>query len=210
MNVFLPISMSTGEGNNKDISSIKPFGIKSTAAGRLFREAKSHVPPIEALAQGAKGIGNVIIPPDEDGVYRRVSLFTRYQGFLFPSLAVAPVMKRFTIRDMKALFDGDTLPVNQKGELLLHYYGKGFQFPKLNVLEIISAYQNPNGLPFRSVADRIKDRLIIIALTAPGLYDFKPTSVTPISPGSYIHGVLLMNLLRGHHIKQMKESGSIC
>ncbi len=204
-NVFLPMSMSIQNEYRTDILPVEQFGIKDAASDRLFREARSYIPPIKELTQGAKGLGNVIIPPDMDGTYRRVSLFTRYHGYLFPSLAVAPVTSRFTFSGGKILFDGRTLFVNQRGEFLLNYYGKDFRFPKLNVLDIISAYQNLDSPLSHKVANRIKDRFIIIALTAPGLYDLKPTSVTSVSPGAYVHGILLSNLMRGHHIKEMSD-----
>jgi adenylate cyclase len=204
-NVYLPMNMSIQNKYQIDILPIEHFGIKDNAPARLFREARSYVPPIEALADEAKGLGNVIIPPDRDGVYRRVSLFTRYKEYLFPSLTVTPVTNRMTIGERNILFDGNTLFVNHRGELLLHYYGAEFQFPRFNVLEIISAYQNPDSPQSLKVASRIKDRFIIIALTAPGLYDLKPTSVTSVSPGAYVHGILLTNLLRGHHIRQMND-----
>jgi len=42
-----------------------------------------------------------------------------------------------------------------------------------------------------------------VALTAPGLYDLKPTAVTAVSPGAYVHGILLSNLLNGDHLREV-------
>ena len=200
-NAFFPVNMSRNNTHKTDISPIQRFAIKGDAPEILFRRAKSYVPPIEEFMAGSKGLGDVIISPDSDGTYRRVPLFTRYQGYLFPSLAVSALKERFTLRGNDILFDAKPLPVNERGELLLHYYGQGFQFPTFNVLEVVSAYQNPEGPQFDRVANRIKDRFVLFCLTAPGLRDLKPTSVSSQSPGGYIHGTLLVNLLNGHHIR---------
>jgi adenylate cyclase len=142
-NAFFPVNMSCNATHKTDISPIQRFAIKGDAPEILFREAKSYVPPIEEFVAGSKSLGDVIISPDSDGTYRRVPLFTRYKGYLFPSLAVSALKERFTLRGNDILFDAKPLPVNEKGELLLHYYGQGFQFPTFNVLDIVSAYQNP-------------------------------------------------------------------
>jgi adenylate cyclase len=194
-NIFLPINMSSDEIYKRDNSPIKRFGIKDDAPELLFREAKSYVPPIDELMVGVKGLGDVLISPDSDGVYRKIPLFTRYQGYLFPSLAVSPLKQRFTFRGKNIFFDGRSLFVNKRRELLLHYYGEEFQFPTFNVLEIVSAYQKPEGPEFNKVANRIKD--------------VKPTSVTSRSPGAYIHATLLANLLHGHHISKVSDIGKL-
>jgi len=205
--IFLPIAMSSNEGYKTDILPIKRFGIKDDVPTLGFREAKSYVPPIDELVARAKGLGDVMISPDEDGIYRKIPLFTRYQGYLFPSLAVSPFTNRFALKGENVLFDGKHVFVNKRGELLLYYYGKEFRFPRFNVVEIIFASQNPASSVFDSVAKRIRDRFIIIGLTAPGLLDLKPTSVTSRSPGAYIHGTLLANLLHGQHIKRVNDIG---
>jgi adenylate cyclase len=204
-NVFLPIGMSSNPGYSKDISAIKRFGIEDKAPGIPFREAQSYVPPIGELMGEAKGLGDVTVSPDSDGVYRRIPLYIRYQGYLFPSLALFPLRERLSLKGKNILFDAKPLPVNEKGELLLHYYGQGFRFPTFNVLDIVSAYQNPEGPPFDRVASRMRGQFVVFALTAPGLLDLKPTAVTSQSPGAYIHGTLLANLLRDHHIRAAKE-----
>lgn len=204
-NIFLPINLSSDDIYERDISPIERFGIKDDAPELLFRDAKSYVPPIDELAAGAKGLGDVLISPDADGIYRKIPLFTRYRGYLFPSLAVSPFKDRFAFRGKNIFFGGRSLFVNDRGELLLHYYGKEFPFPKFNVLDIIEAYQNPKSSRFDRVANQIEDRFIIFALTAPGLRDLKPTPVTSRSPGAYVHGTLLTNLLHDHHIREVND-----
>lgn len=205
-NVFLPMNLSAKEAYRTNVSAIKRFGFQEKVPEFLFREAKSYIRPVEELVEGTKGLGDVIISPDRDGVYRKIPLFTRFRDYLFPSLAVAPVMDKFSFSGKSIFFDGDLLFTSNRGELFLHFYGKAFQFPKLNALEMISAFQNPDSPLFNKVVSQIRDRFIIIGLTAPGLYDLKPTAVTSISPGAYIHGTLLTDLLKGDHIREINET----
>jgi adenylate cyclase len=204
-NVFFPITMSSDAKYEGDISSIKRFGVKDNVPEIRLPEAQSYVPPIGELMAEARGLGDVIISPDSDGVYRKIPLFTRYQEYLFPSLAASPLKERFTLKGKGILFDAKPLPVNERGELLLHYYGQEFQFPTFSVLNIVSACQNPEGPLFDRVASRLRNKFVIFALTAPGLHDLKPTAVTSRSPGGYIHGTLLANLLHNHHIRTASD-----
>jgi adenylate cyclase len=201
--VFLPMSLSSKSSAIQDASSLTRFGIRRAESLPEFREARSFVLPVPEFVAGVRGLGNVILSPDRDGVYRDVALFTRLQEFLLPSLTVAPLLDRVEFKEGKVLMEGRALSLNPEGQLLLHFYGKDFQFPKLSALDVLSAYQSPNEPLSEKVKGAIKDRYVIVALTAPGLYDLKPTAVTSVSPGAYVHGILLTNLLRGDHLREV-------
>ena len=201
--VFLPMSLSSKPTEGKDASSLSRFGIRHPESPPEFREARSFILPVPEFVAGVRGLGNVILSPDSDGVYRGVALFTRLHEYLFPSLTVAPLLERFDLKEGKVFLDGKALFLNREGQLMLHFYGKDFQFPRLNVLDILSAYQSPDHPLSEKVRGAIKDRYVIMALTAPGLYDLKPTAVTSVSPGAYVHGILLTNLLNGDHLREV-------
>ena len=201
--VFLPMSLSSKPSARQDASSLTRFGIRRAESLPEFREARSFVLPVPEFVAGVRGLGNVILSPDRDGVYRAVSLFTRLHEFLLPSLTVAPLLDRVEFKERKVLMKGRALYLNREGQLLLHFYGKDFQFPKLSALEVLSASQGPDAPLSQKVSGAIKDRYAIVALTAPGLYDLKPTAVTSVSPGAYVQGILLSNLLNGHHLREV-------
>ena len=201
--VFLPMSLSSKPSARQEASSPSRFGIRRAESLIEFREARSFVLPVPEFVAGVRGLGNVILSPDRDGVYRDVALFTRLQEFLLPSLTVAPLLDRVEFKEGKVLMEGRALYLNPEGQLLLHFYGKDFQFPKLSALDVLSAYQSPNEPLSEKMRGAIKGRYVIVALTAPGLYDLKPTAVTSVSPGAYVHGILLTNLLRGDHLREV-------
>ena len=201
--VFLPMSLSFKASAKQDAFVLTRFGITRPDLAPEFREASSFLLPVSEFVTGVRGLGNVILSPDRDGVYRSVALFTRLHESLFPSLTVAPLMNRMEFKGGKVFLNGKAVPLDHEGQLLLHFYGKEFQFPKLTALDIFSTYQSPEDPLSRKVEGAIKDRYVIVALTAPGLYDLKPTAVTSVSPGAYVHGVLLTNLLRGDHLREV-------
>jgi len=200
--VFLPMSLSSKASAGQEASSLRRFGMRRPESPE-FLEARSFVLPVPEFVAGVRGLGNVILSPDRDGVYRAVALFTRLQDFLFPSLAVAPLTDRVRFKGRKVFLDGKALFLNREGQLLLHFYGKDFQFPRMSAVDLFTAYQSPGDSLFQKVRGAIKDRYVIVALTAPGLYDLKPTAVTSVSPGAYVHGILLTNLLRADHVREV-------
>jgi adenylate cyclase len=201
--VFLPMSLSSKASARQEVTSLSRFGIRRPESAPEFQAAKSFVLPVPEFVGGVRGLGNVILSPDRDGVYRAVALFTRLQDFLFPSLAVAPLTDRMQFKGGKVFLDGKALFLDQEGQIRLHFYGKDFHFPKLSALDIFSAYQSRNEPLSENVRGAVKGRYVIVALTAPGLYDLKPTAVTSVSPGAYVHGILLSNLLRGDHLREV-------
>jgi adenylate cyclase len=201
--VFLPLSLSSKPSARQGASSLSRFGIRRPETTPEFREARSFVLPVPEFVAGVRGLGNVILLPDRDGVYRAVALFTRFHEYLFPSLTVAPLLDRVEFKQGKILMDGRALFLNREGQLMLHFYGKDFQFPRLSFLDILSVYQSPEDPLAEKVRGMIRDRYVIVALTAPGLYDLKPTAVTSVSPGAYVHGILLTNLLNGDHLREV-------
>jgi adenylate cyclase len=202
-NVFMPVSMSRTEEYHADMQSIDRFAIKDTASGIMCKTAASFIPPIEEFSRVVKGIGDVMVAPDRDGVYRKITPFTRFGGCYVPSLAAAPLIQRISLKNRGFLFDGHQIQTGADGEVMLYYYGKNYHFPVITVLDFISAYQNPDNSSAKALGEAVKGQFIIICLTAPGLYDLKPTPVTSVSPGAYVHATLLTNLLRHHHIRQM-------
>jgi adenylate cyclase len=201
--VFLPMSLSSKSIEDQDASSLFRFGVRRPESTPEFGEARSFVLPVPEFVSGVRGLGNVILSPDRDGVYRAVTLFTRLHDFLYPSLCVAPLLDRVKFKEGKVFLDGKTLFLNREGQLQLHFYGKDFRFPRFSALDILSAYQRPDDPLSEKLGAALKGRYVIVALTAPGLYDLKPTAVTSVSPGAYVHGILLTNLLNGDHLREV-------
>jgi adenylate cyclase len=201
--VFLPMILSSGPGEGRDASALSRFGVRHPESAPEFRAARSFVLPVPELVAGVRGLGNVIFSPDRDGVYRAVAPLTRLGESVFPSLTVAPLLDRLDFKKGEVFLDGRGLFLDREGQFMLHFYGKDFQFPRLSAMELFSTYQSPETPVAERVRGMIKDRYVLVALTAPGLYDLKPTAVTSVSPGAYVHAILLSNFLNGDFLREV-------
>ena len=169
---------------------------------------------IPVLAQAAPTAGYFNPIPDIDGLVRSVPLVAEYKDQYYESLALAmfrtlagqPRIEpgfprdRFIGRDYRALESLNlrlgqktlAIPVDDRVGALVPYRGPG----------------GPNGGSFRyvSAADllakriapgTLKDKIILLGTTAPGLQDLRATPVGETYPGVEAHANLISGLLDG-------------
>lgn len=177
--------------------------------------------PIASLARATAGAGFITVPIDEhgDGTLRAVPLLVCYQGRAaapgyYASLglelylraagirAVAPVFAPgSTLRkgQIEALALGGprriTIPLNADGRMLLSYRSSG----------------GPSGKSFRYVSaekvlshalapDTLRDDIVLVGASAPGLQDLRETPVSNNFPGVEIHANVVSSLLDGRFL----------
>lgn len=167
--------------------------------------------PILPLIGAAKGFGNVQIPPDEDGIYRRIGLLETLAGNAVPSipLKIASDLggsKKILWKQADALRIGDaTVPLDFDGQMMLNYYGGADTFPSFSLANIlvadaaISAGRKPDIDP-----SAVKDKIVVIGLAAPGLYDLKPMPLSRVFPGPEVHATAIENLLTQDFISLLR------
>jgi adenylate cyclase len=176
---------------------------------------------IEPLAQAAPASGfiNVLVESSEDGVVRAAPLIARYEGTAaapgyYESLALAvyrlargepPVLPSFVPgglrRDsllLEALVLGDRgpgqlrVPVDQSASLLVPFRGpggvRGGSFRYIAAADVLDGRLAPGEL---------KDKIVLIGATAPGLQDLRATPVGAAFPGVEVHANIISGLLDG-------------
>jgi adenylate cyclase len=202
--VFLPIFLSREErphpaGEKRLIDRIAvPLQDQS---GQITSPYLSAEPPIQILAEAAYGLGNVAIPPDPDGIYRRLPLIFPYRGGWIPSLGLA-VFRHLSANEpvfMKKdglYLGGMPVPLDNQGTLLLSYYNSGRNYPRFSAFNVIQSFQalQEGSKPIYS-PQVFRDKIVFVGFTAPGLFDLKPTPVSSVNPGMAIHATLVANLL---------------
>ncbi len=157
--------------------------------------------PISSLVDSAKGFGNAQIPPDEDGVYRKMNLLSAMGNFAVPSISLKVVtdLSGGNISfagEGKMSFGGVQIPITPSGEIMLNYYGGADTFPAYPLAQVmvsdmaISAGKTPDLNP-----SIVKDKVVIIGVAAPGLYDLKPTPLAKVFPGPEVHATAIENLI---------------
>ena len=119
---------------------------------------------------GASGFFN--FSPDQDGMLRRLPMLIQYNGEVYPSLALATVLKLKETDNLILKKDGDTLqslnykgtsvPVDPHGQMLIKFRG-----PKRSY-EYISAADIMDG---NVSSERLKGRIVFVGTSAIGLND---------------------------------------
>ncbi|MFN3713351.1 MAG: CHASE2 domain-containing protein [Alcanivoracaceae bacterium] len=137
---------------------------------------------------------------DMDGVFRRVPLLQEFDGKLYASLALAvaraarndpPVELLLEVDSnypyIDALRLGDQLiPMAPLATVLVPYRGGSYSFPYYSIADIMT-----RDVP----AEHLKDRIVLVGSSAPGLKDQRTTPLETAYPGVEVHANLIAGLL---------------
>ena len=171
-----------------------------------INEAVGYGGNLEILQASASSGGYFDNPyVDADGVFRRVPLVQSYQGYLFASLALATTQAylgatgiELTIetegtRGGKEYYALETInlknhriPVDANGAVFVPYRGRQGSFPYISAHEVLHRKANPVAL---------KDKIILVGTSAPGLLDLRSTPVQNIYPGVEVHANIISGIL---------------
>ena len=124
----------------------------------------------------------------------------RHQGLLYPSLALAVALRARSgdavletgPEGVEALWwNGRTIPLDRRGNLLVNYRGRRHLFPHISAASILNGTADP---------DALKGKMAIVGTTAAGLKEIRTTPLEAAQPGVEIHATILDNLLSGDPI----------
>jgi adenylate cyclase len=165
--------------------------------------------PIPELVHGARMLANTNLPTDSvDGVYRREPLFSSFDNHLVPSEAMAawlvgnPGAERLTIRPGTLTVGDITVPIDAEGRAILRYRGPSQTHKAFSAASVIQAEaQILEGKAPDLDPARFRDKYVLVGVTAPGLYDLKPTPMSGPFPGMEVNATALDNLLSGDYMR---------
>jgi len=167
--------------------------------------SRSLISPLGQFSSASAGLGNVMIKPDEDGIYRRTPLFLQAAEYTIPHFVLPYLVgkKLVTVQDTRAYSSGREIPLSG-GMMLLRYSPDASPFRTVSAAEIIQSHlESIAGKEPLLKKESFRGKIIFVGLTAPGLYDLKPTAVTPISTGVHIHATTLENIIRQNYLMQL-------
>ena len=152
---------------------------------------------IESLEKSADFSGFFNAWPDPDGVYRRTSLMMKVGERLYPSFAlqIASLYKNANVTSDRLSFGEINIPVNQRGDLKINFGGPAFSFPYVSVLDLFDEGQSEN------LKMLMKDKIVLVGLTALGLQDVRSFPHDPQTPGVEGHAWIIDNLLTQKFLK---------
>lgn len=163
----------------------------------------ANLPELQRAALGA-GHFNPLI--DTDGVVRRVPMLVECNGAYYPSLSLAMVQAllgeppvRLGYADGKSsgyaglewleLSAGPRslrIPVDQDVASLIPYRGGPGSFTYISIADVLHGRVDPAVL---------KDKIVLVGTTAPGLLDMRSTPVSEVYPGVEVHANMIAGIL---------------
>lgn len=185
--------------------------MRTSALTAHFTEGAIHsMPKMAALegnlarfTQAADAVGYFNFFPDTDGTVRRVPLIAELDGFVYPSIDVQalrtyldwpPVSVRIGLNGVEEIAIGERIiRADFTGSMLLNHYGPGYTFTHVSAADILKG---------RLAPDALKDKLVILGVTAVGVFDFRPSPFDTVFPGVEGHAAAMANLLNGNEISR--------
>lgn len=181
-NLFFP-SLLLADGRKAPLSALPPsLGARRTAQAKTGAAAPLLVPLVLAPANWQGGLIN--FERDEDGMGRHARLRFPVDGWELPSMSAS--VARFT---------GTALPAGER--IRLHWYR---DLPRqVSYSDLFQDLSRENPV----LAPALKDRIVIVGATAPGLHDLRPTPLATLTPGAEILTTAIANLRHGDWLRDL-------
>jgi adenylate cyclase len=159
--------------------------------------------PLLRFMEASAANGHVNVYPDPDGALRHVELVIGLGDGLYPSLALETTrlalgLPRTRVRlaaDHTVQIGPTAVPTDERGLLLLTYYGGARSFRTIPAVEILTSSAPPD----------VKDQIVLVGFTAQGLMDVRPTPFDSVMPGVESHATAIANLLEGRGLRKPAE-----
>ncbi len=165
----------------------------------------SSLPVLMETAYSGGFINNPLIDPD--GVVRRASLLQEYNLGVYESLSLAVAATYLDDITLPIFVDssrwmgdyppleglelaGKPIQIDPQGGVLVPYRGPSGSFPYVSAKDIIDGtVENPEVL---------KDAIVLVGATVPGLEDLRSTPFGSIYPGVEVHANVVAGILDGN------------
>lgn len=201
----------SSEGDGRTVGTLPaPVMTRNDLKGRSV-EAHSwtgYASNIDILAKAAPVAGHFNATPDIDGVVRSLPLLAEYQGQFYESLALA-MFRRLagSPKVVPSFSDEQWLSRSYQGldRILLKEGKSSLAISVDKNISTLVPYRGPGGVTggsFRYVSaadvlagrlppDSLKDKVILVGTTAPGLLDLRVTPGGQVYPGVEAHANLI-------------------
>lgn len=198
------LGMVFDQGNDTALNKLNtPIKTINSELAKVLTIAKplGYTTNIDVIQQATDSMGFFDNPNIEvDGLYRRVPLIQLYENGFYPSLALAVTRKAIGDLDYyvkveqvgsyaaidQVQLGSLVIPVDESGSVTIPYRGPEGSFPYISVKDIINKTADPAAL---------KDRIILLGTSAPGLHDLRASPVDTQLPGVEVHANIITGIL---------------
>ncbi|MBI4062784.1 MAG: CHASE2 domain-containing protein [Elusimicrobia bacterium] len=201
--VVLPLSFQTGS-NIEGKPSELPEALSKSAltvnrslagdGGSGLLSSFQAIIPLERFAKYALGAGHVNTQADTDGTIRREPLGISYGDQVYPSFALEAVRHYLGLPNEDAsiepgqnvLLGATQIPTDENGGFALTFCGPERTFPYYSFFDVVERKVAPEAL---------KDKIVLVGLTAAGLGTVYTTPLGTNFPGVEIVATVIDNIL---------------
>lgn len=179
--------------------------------------ASTFILPVAGLAGNAAILGHIAILPDDDGLYRRIPLFYRWEDGYLPAFALALAARELKVDPSAVeirpgscvilpLPGGRSvrIPVDRAGAAVVPYpslWAEGARHWPLD--KVAEAAKDPAAEA--RLIDQWRDGLVLAADLTTAQKDFVSTPVEAVYPLSGLHSSLLSGILTGTFYSPLPE-----
>ncbi|MBU3948192.1 MAG: adenylate/guanylate cyclase domain-containing protein [Proteobacteria bacterium] len=187
------IEMHQSNVQNSEYNSIRYLS-KSAQKAPLIETAfpQSNIKEISD-ATNYSGYFNMF--PDEDGVVRRLPAVLKCKETLYAPLSLVavgafhekPLSLKIYENGVEEIVIGKlVIPTDEIGRILINYRGPSKTFQHISVTDILKGKADLN---------LIKDKIVLVGVTAVGIYDQRVTPFSSVFPGLEIHANIVDSIL---------------
>jgi adenylate cyclase len=175
----------------------------SEGGAAWIRRATAVTRNLPQYGAAARTLGYFNFFPDSDGLYRRVPLAIRFGDQIATPLSLAMLALHRPDQNLaistgaagvdSVRFGSTQIPVSADGQMLINYRGPRRTFPHIAAVDLLAG-----TVP----DDSLRDKLVVLGVTAVAVGDVRATPLDPTYPGVEIHANVLDNVLRGDFVFQ--------
>ncbi|NOX08861.1 MAG: adenylate/guanylate cyclase domain-containing protein [Gammaproteobacteria bacterium] len=154
---------------------------------------ETNIPLIAGVGLGA---GYFNFPPGADGVIRKAPLVMRYHDQFYPSLALKGIVHYFGDAPLVVYAEeyglthlsvgGNKVKVDEGGSMVINYRGPRGTIPTYSAVDVLHG---------KAPAGALEGKLVLLGVTAIGVYDAHSTPFGPTFPGLEIQANVADNIL---------------
>ena len=183
------------------VAPLPRFGIDRRRVPCL--KAVGGIGPRPALQQSSVAVGHINVRPDRDGTLRHISHLIRFREVTYPSLALASATHFLGLKAQDVVVDEGTIilpgqhqqyrvPIDGEAQVLVNWIGGTRSFPTYSFEQLLSG-----DVPEES----LKDKIVLIGVTATAAFDHYPSPFSPAQPAvevqaNAINDILSQRILR--------------
>jgi len=196
-----PTSPDTLKHRTQSGKLLQPSAMTAQQDGntsRIVTRMKAVTNNLSIFSQAAEVSGFFNFFPDSDGLVRRVPLVAELNGYYYPSLDLQTLRMALDWPSLsvrlsnngveKLRLKNTDIETDAQGRMLINHYGPGHTFRHVSASDILEGKAKPA---------MFKDAIVLLGVTATGVFDTRPSPFDTIFPGVEAHATVISNIL--HH-----------